>query len=141
MPASTAALGRGAKFGIKGVSTTYVYVAEVTSITPPSISRDTVEVTHLTSDDGFKEYIAGFADGGEASITINYVPSATDTLMTAFISEPVDDFRILSPSGTVGLDFRGIITGYQIGDLAVGDKMTATFTVKATGRPVFSVVV
>lgn len=134
MPATTAALGKNARFGIKGSGSTYVYVAEVTNLTPPGFSRDTVEATHLESPDDFKEYIAGLADGGEATITINYAPAVSDALMTSFLA-PVDDFRVLFPSGTVALDFSGIVTGYEIGDLVADDKMSATFTVKATGKP------
>jgi predicted secreted protein len=140
MTASAARIGFGARFGIKGSGSTYVYVAEVDSITPPSLSRDTVEVTHLESDDGFKEFIAGLADAGEASISIHYVPALSDALMTAFLA-PVDDFRILFPSGTLALDFKGIVTGYAIGDLTAEGEMTATFTVKATGKPALVTVV
>lgn len=139
MPASAAALGNRARFGIKGAGATYVYVAEVSAISPPSWSRDTVEVTHLESPDGFKEFIAGLADGGEASITLNYVPAASDALLTAFLA-PVDDFRILFPSATVALDFAGIVTGYEIGELTPEGEMTATFTVKATGQPALTAV-
>lgn len=139
MPATEAALGYGAKFGIKGSGSTYVYVAEVTNITPPGMTRDTVDVTHLESPDKFKEYIAGLADTGEASITINYKPAVSDALMTAFLAEK-DDFRILFPGGTVALDFAGIVTGYEPGDLVAPEEMTATFTVKASGKPVLTTV-
>lgn len=139
MPATTAALGYGAKFGIKGAGSSYDYVAEVTSLTPPGLTRDTVEATHLESPDSFKEYIAGLADGGEATITINYAPATSDALMTAFLA-PSDDFRVLFPSGTVALDFSGIVTGYEIGDVVADDKMSATFTVKCTGKPALTAV-
>lgn len=134
MPASNARSGYGARFGIMGAGSLYVYVAEVTNITPPSLSRDTIEVTNLESPDQFKEYIASLADGGEATITINYIPAVSDALMTSFLA-PVDTFRILFPSGTVALDFSGIVTGYEIGDVVADDKLSATFTVKATGKP------
>lgn len=136
MPASNASAGYGARFGIRGAGAIYVYVAEVNSITPPSWTRDTIEVTHIESDDKTKEYIGSMIDAGEATITVNFIPSVTDVLLAAFISEK-DDFRILLPSGTLALDFTGIVTGYEIGDLVGDDKMTATFTVKATGRPAF----
>jgi len=140
MPASEAALGLGARFGIKGPSTTYVYVAEVVSLTPPGWTRDTVDVTNLESPDGAKEYIPGLIDAGEATITINFKPSATDVLLVSF-SAPKDDFRVLFPGGTVALDFAGIVTAYEMGDLVADDKMSATFTVKATGKPVLTAVV
>lgn len=137
---SDAALGYGAKFGIKGPGTTYVYVAEVVSLTPPGWTRDTVEVTHLESPDSAKEYIPGLIDAGEATITVNFKPIQADVLLASF-NAPVDEFRVLFPGGTVALDFDGIVTGYEMGDLVADDKMSATFTVKATGKPVLTTVV
>lgn len=132
MAASLADIGYGARFGIGATPT---YVAEVVSITPPGMSRDTVDVTHLESDNAWKEYIGSLKDSGEASITINYVPTvaASDALFTAFGSDAAQDFTILFPGGTVKMTFKGIVTGYEPGDLVADDKMSLTFTVKATG--------
>lgn len=138
MPATEAALGYGAKFGIKD-GASYDYVAEVNSLTPPGWTRDTVEATHLESPDKAKEYIGGLIDAGEATITINFKPIVADVLLAAFIAE-TGNYRILFPSGTVALDFVGIVTGYEMGDLVADDKMTATFTVKATGLPALATV-
>ncbi len=83
----------------------------------------------------YKEYIGALKDAGEASITVNYIPaaSASDALMTAFNTDGAQDFTILFPSGTLKLTFKGIVTGYELGDIVADDKMSATFTVKATG--------
>lgn len=139
MAASSADTGYNAQFGIKGGSSTYTYVAEVVSITPPGMTRETVDVTHLESDDEYREFIAGLKDLGEASITINYLPATSDALVTAFEAGK-GDFRILFPSGAVGLDFAGIVTGYEIGDVVADDKMSATFTVKGTGKAALTTV-
>lgn len=132
MAASNADIGYGARFGIGATPT---YVAEVVSITPPGMTRDTVEVTHLESDNAYKEYIGALKDAGEASITVNYIPavSASDALLTAFNTDGPQSFTILFPSGTLKLTFSGIVTGYELGDIVADDKMSATFTVKATG--------
>lgn len=136
MPASSASAGYGARFFIReGV--TYVPVAEVASITPPGWTRETIDVTNLESPDETREYIASLADAGEATITVNFLPSLTDKLLTAFTAKS-GEFRVLLPGGTIGLDFDGIVTGYEIGDLVADDKMSATFTVKPTGKPVFT---
>ena len=131
MPATEAGLGYLSKFGIKD-GATYDYVAEVTSITPPGMSRDTVDVTHLESPDKFKEYIAGLADGGDASISLNYKPAASDALVAAFIAE-TGDFRVLFPDGDTFLDFAGIVTEWSPGELTSDGAMSCTFSVKATG--------
>lgn len=138
MPKTLAAIGHNAKFGIKS-GATYTNVAEVTNITPPGWTRETVEATHLNSDDGYKEFIAGLKEGTEATLTINFVPTAADALLTAF-ETGAGDYRIVFPSGTVGLMFAGIVTAYEPGELVSTDKMTAALTIKATGKPTLAVV-
>ena len=129
---SDAAIGYNSTFGIEGGTPgTYVAVAEVTSITPPGVTRDTPEVTHLKSADQFKEFIAGLAEGGDASININFVPSATDVLLAAFNARE-GNFQIVFPNG-VKMNFAGIVTGWEIGEVVSGEPMTASFTVKQTG--------
>jgi hypothetical protein len=133
MTATAATIGYGATFGIEGGTPgVYVTVGEVVSITPPGMSRDTVDATHLSSPNSYKEFIAGLAEGGEASITINLVPSTSDVLFASFHA-PADNFQIVFPNA-VTMSFAGIVTGYQMGDVVPGDKLTATFTVKQTGK-------
>lgn len=132
MAKTNADIGFNSKFGIKGSGATYAMVAEVTAISVPGMSRDAIEATHLGSDDGYGEFIAGLKKLGEASITVNFIPSATDVLVAAF-DAGIGDFRILFPSGTLALDFGGVVTGFEIGELTT-DKMTATFTVQGSGK-------
>jgi len=42
----------------------WVNMSEVVEIDGPKKSRDTIEVTHLGSTDGYKDYIGGLRDGG-----------------------------------------------------------------------------
>ncbi|CAM3091707.1 phage tail tube protein [Paracoccus nototheniae] len=143
MPDTNAELGYSATFGIAiSPSTTHVVVAEVASITPPGMTRDTVEATHLNSPDAFKEFIAGLKEGGEASITVNYVPAASDTLVTAFDAGRISaqiTFPAIGTAPEVTLTFTAIVTAWEPGDLVPDDKMSATFTCKCSGRPVFAV--
>lgn len=130
-----ATIGYGATFGIYN-GTTYDAVAEVTAITPPSRSRDTIEATHLESPDKYKEFVAALAEAGEASIAINFVASASDVLVAAFDAE-TGQFEITFPNG-VTMQFNGIVTGHEFGEIVADDKMSATFTVKASGKPVLA---
>lgn len=131
---STADIGFNSVFGIEGVTPgTYVAVAQVVSITPPGMSRDAVEVTHLTSPNAWRQFIAGLKDAGEAQITLNFVPSATDALFTAFNAE-TGNFQITFPNGVM-MRFSGFFTAYTPPQLAAGDKMEASATVKVTGAP------
>lgn len=140
MAASGAQAGYGTKFAIK-IDNTYTLAGEVTSVTPPGVSRETIDVTHLNSDEQTKEFIGSLIEGGEASVTINYIPSASDILLNAFTENGgAGEFRITYPKGDFQMDFRGIITGYEQGDIVVDDKLSATLTIKCSGRPTISAV-
>lgn len=130
-------IGWDAVFGIEGGTPgTYVAVAEVTAITPPGMTRDAVEVTHLKSSNRYKEFIPGLKDGGEASITLNYDPSATDALVTAFEAE-AGNYQITFPDG-IRMQFAGFFTAYTIGELTPNGQMTASATMKVTGKATFA---
>jgi len=139
MPVTSAETGMGATFSIgdgqDGGSTVYTKVGEVTSITSPAITRETIDVTHLESPDDFREYIAGLLDTDPATIGFNYVPSAADALYAAMIAGK-GDFRITYRNG-VKLDFMGIPQNWKPGDPSTS-TMAGEFTVKPYGKPVLS---
>lgn len=133
MPETNADIGFGAIFGIEGgVPGTYVPAAEVTAITPPSRSREAIDATHLNSPDAYREFIAGIMEGGEASLTLNFVPSATDVLVDAFEAGK-GKYEIIFPNG-VKMQFSGVFTSYEIGEMVEDDKMTASCTIKQSGK-------
>jgi hypothetical protein len=137
MTATAADIGYNASFGIGDTADPIVYtiVGEVTNITPPGRTRGTIDATRLKSPDEYLEYIAGMAETGEATITMNFVPSATDLLVTAFEAKS-GSFQVLFPNG-IKLTFSGIVTAYEFGELSI-DKMTSTFTVKGSGKAVLA---
>jgi len=131
---SNAGLGYNSTFGIEGSTPgTYVALAEVTAITPPGMTRDAVEVTHMTSPNEWKQFIAGLKDAGEARLTLNFVPSSTDALLTAFNAK-AGKYQITFPNGVM-LRFDGFFTAYTPPELVPGDRMQASATIKATGEP------
>lgn len=131
---TNADIGYNASFGIEGSTAgTYVDVAEVVSITPPGVTREAVEATHLKSPDRYKEFIAGLKETGEASITLNFVPAASDDVFTAFEAEE-GKYQITFPNGVM-LRFDGFFTAYNPPELTPEGKMEATATIKATGKP------
>jgi hypothetical protein len=134
MARTNAARGKGAVFGIEGETPgTYVAVAEVTSIRPPSWTRGSVDATHLTSDDDYREFIADIKEAGDAQMTLNWVPSATDAMVAAFAAE-FDNYQITAPNG-VRMQFSGFFTAYEPGEMTPEGKMTASVTIKVSGKP------
>lgn len=75
--ASQAVIGYGTllRLGDGGSPEVFTTVAEVMSISGPSITNDEIEVTHMQSPNRFREFIKGLKDPGEVSFDINLVPS------------------------------------------------------------------
>lgn len=141
MPETQARIGHDTDFALAiPPSEDFDSVGEVTSLTPPGMTRDAVEATHLKSPDAFKEFIAGLKEGGEASITVNYVPAESDRLVAAFDAGRIRariTFPALAGGPALALTFTGIVTAWNLNDVVAADKMSATFTVKCSGRPTF----
>ena len=137
MPVTAADTGYGSTFAIGDGASPEVFtvVAEVTSITPPSRSRDVEDATHLLSPDEYKEFIAGMSESGDATLGLNYIPAVSHVLMAAFEAKG-GNYQIVMP-GDIGLTFAGIFTSFDIGELTNG-KMTASCTIKGSGKATMS---
>lgn len=129
--------GFGAKFFL-GNPTTLAEIADIVSVTPPSPTVETIDITTHGSAGGVREFIPGLMDSGEATVKINYIPgSAGDVILAgALASRSVRPFKINLPAATATRDFTGncVVTGYEKDDVGVDDKMTATLTIKISGQ-------
>lgn len=137
-----AKIGHGSTFAIKaGSPAQFVDVAEVTSITPPNMTRDAVDATHTASPDGWREFIPGLKDAGEVTIEFNFVPGSPSTqlLVDAFNADEPVECQITFPDGSPATvwSFEAIVTGLEF-EAPVDDKMTGTATFKITGKPTLS---
>jgi predicted secreted protein len=108
----------------------FTAMAEVTNITPPGMSRDTVDVTHEQSPEAWREFIAGLKDAGEVSIDMNFVPGGTDA--AALMAE-------LSLTGKTAKKNRKIVfpdgSEFAFTAILTDDKMSASVTFKVSGKP------
>jgi len=138
MPATAAQIGLGSKFGIKNGSS-YSDTAEVTNITLPGWTRNTVDATHLQSPEGWAEFIAGLKTASDCTFTINWIPAISDPLLTAFDAGK-GDFQVIFPSGTLAMQFTGIVTNYTPGEVSPEGKLTAQVTIKPSGKPVLATI-
>jgi hypothetical protein len=139
MAASAASSGFGATFSyLSTAPSTYTALAEVLSITPPSISVETTDVTHMGSDDGFREYIASLKDGGEVTVNMNYVESSA-TLLQTLVLAGLETFKITF-AGSSTYVFSGIPTAFTFNDVVIDDKMAMSLTIKVSGKPVYAAV-
>jgi hypothetical protein len=142
MPATEALLGYGSKFAIVSDNSPNVYteLAEVKSITPPSMAVDQIDVTHMQSPERRREFISGLIDPGECSFEMNYIPgSISDIRLNELLDLPVGvsrrrSCRITYPNA-VTHTFDAELQGYEP-SVEVDGAMMATVTWKVTGAVV-----
>lgn len=135
--ATNAAIGFGTAFkrGDGADPEVFTAIAEVTAINGFAMSKDTVDASHMTSTNRYREFISGLRDAGEVSIEINFDPDGTDiaNAFTDFNANVARNYQIVW-ADTSEFEFSGICTGVETG-APVDDKMSATLTYKITGQP------
>lgn len=119
----------------KKTGSNYVPFAEITELTTPTYSRDSVDFTHFGSPDAFREFKPGLTDAGDLGLTYNLVPGLADDAVVAthFASRLVEVFRITWPNGAT-LDINGFATKHARAT-PMADKMTGSATIKVSGKP------
>lgn len=130
-------IGALTTFG-KVTGNVFTALAEVTELTLPETSRDSVDFTHFGSPDLHREFKPGWSDAGEAALTYNLVPGlADDAVIAAHIAtRAVEMWRINFPNGAK-LDFKGFATRHGRAT-PLDDKMTGSATFKVSGKPVLT---
>lgn len=116
-------------------------LAEVTSITLPNISRDSIDASHEESPNRWSEFISGMKDAGECTVEMNFIPNANSNYQTLFSELSVKEAlprQILFPDGST-LGFNAFLTTIE-GDAPLDDKMSASATFKLSGEPTLTLV-
>ena len=114
-------------------------VAGLTSIGGLELSADTIDVTTLDSDGGYREFIQGFKDGGEVSIEGFFDPAkygeGQTTLYDLFESGDVTPFKIeFPPEMKASWKFDGVVTGYGT-SASLEDPLAFNGSIKVSGKP------
>lgn len=112
-------------------------VGGLKSIAGVEISADTTEVTDLGNEDGYKEFIAGFKDGGEVSIS-GYLDTEDEgqSELYKFIEsgEEVDaEIRFPKKMGT-SWTLKAVVTKFST-SVEVEDAVTFDASLKVSGKP------
>ena len=132
--ASNAISGVGTLFR-RWSGTAWVNIAEITQISGPGKTRETIDVTSLDSTGGYREFIAGFRDAGNIQLTMNFSRSTYELMNDDFESDEVQNYEIVLPDGeTTSLEFEGLVTELPL-EIVGDDKITNTVTIKVTGQP------
>lgn len=128
------------QLGDGGTSEVFTTIAEVLSLTGPTLTRDTIDVTNQSSTGGFREFINGLKDGGEVSFDLNYIPTeathdASTGLLADYESGVSRNFKLIFPdTGATTWLFTGVVRDFQI-SAEVDSQLRASCVIKVSGAP------
>jgi hypothetical protein len=115
-----------------GTGTTVTFnsiaLAEILDVTPPGMSRESVQSSHMGTVTAHTHLPTKLYDGGELTLEIAFDPK----LVMPF-ADTVAACVILFPDSAASTwTFDAFVTGYEPAD-PLEDRMTATITLKVTG--------
>jgi predicted secreted protein len=124
----------------------FTTVAEVRTISGPSLSVDVDDVTSHDSPDGWEEAIATILRSGEVTFDVNFVPTddthdgtATDGLLTRLQAREWSNCKLVFPDAALVVDrttwtFVGAVAKFQpIADPKSALRASVSF--KISGKP------
>jgi predicted secreted protein len=113
--------------------TAWVNIAEVNSIDGPNKTRNTIDVTSLDSTDGYKEFIAGFKDGGTVNLTMNFSRSTYDLMNTDYEADELQSYEIMLPDAdNTSFEFTALVVELGL-SIPTDDKITSPVSLKISG--------
>jgi predicted secreted protein len=133
--ATVATLGRGTILSLAATP-----IEECLTITGPSLKRDTPDVTNMDSANSVREFIAGLFDGGEVTVTANWLPAAAGqvALRNAMDAGTPGSWTLQwTDSGTTTATFTAICTAFEPSSPHDG-PMRLSFTLKCTMKPTYA---
>ena len=136
---SNALSGIGTKFFRWDPGTTssgWQSIAEITSISGPTMSREIIDVTSLDSDDGYREFISAIRDGGTVSLSMNFTRDGYDLMKDDFEDDERQNYAIVIPdTDETTLEFEGLVMELPL-NIEVADKITLDVTIQISGKVV-----
>lgn len=122
-------------------SGTAIAIGSLTSIGELSPTADEIDVTTLDSTGGYREFIAGFKDSGEVTVSGFHKDDAGQkAARTAFNDNKTGEF-VITFSDSVTFTFDGFFKGYTIGSVEVDGAVGFGATIRVSGPVTEGVVV
>jgi predicted secreted protein len=135
-----AAKGTLLKIGDGGGSEVFTTIAQVMTISGPSLSMDTLDTTDHDAA-SFKTFVGSYRDGGEVTLEIHWDPAtATHGVTTGLLkkfkdsSSPTNYQLVFPDTGATTWSFAALVTAFAPSAPHDG-KLTASVTLKVSGAP------
>jgi len=127
----------GTKFCL-GSTSTAQQIANLTGISGPSISVDTIDVTAHDSTGGYREFVAGLIDPGEITLEGNLVTAAAgNVILTELSARASTKATIIFPTGACWKSTSALVTAFET-DAPHDGKIGFSATLKISGTPSLS---
>lgn len=131
-------MGTALKMIKTGSEASDLVIAHIQSIGDQSTETDEIDVTTLDSPNGAKEYMQGAKDPGTVEITANNCGDGqVEALQSVFDSGAVRTWTETYPTGAT-LTYDAYISAFTFGEATVDGLMTASFTLRLSGEPVYT---
>ena len=111
-------------------------LTEITSVSAPGFSADTIDVTSHGSTTRFREFVKGLIDPGEIAVEGNFNYVDYGVVYTAMATTSMQSVTVTVPSSPSTTTFvcNGFVTGLELDD-PHDDKVGFNATIKVTGKP------
>lgn len=132
-----------------GATPTEVFtpIAEQLSVEPADAQTDEVEFSNQDSLDFRKEFKPSWIDGGELTVTFNYIPGDTSQakLREDRDSQTIRNWQLGIADPITGdvdetVTFQGWVKSFKLGTVSPADRLEGSGTIRVTGPEVWAVV-
>ncbi len=132
-------IGTLMQIGDGGGPEVFTTIAEVLSISGPTESRETIDVTNMDSAGNRREKISALIDSGSVSFDMNFTGSNAEQnqLKTDMEAGTLRNFKIIMPGSARTFDFSALITELSK-EFPVDSQITASVTLEISGAVVES---
>jgi hypothetical protein len=137
------AFGTLLKLGDGGSPESFTTVAELRTISGPSLSADALDATTHNTPTPFRRFIAGLLDGGEVSFDLNWIPQeTTHSYSTGVLKDMLNRTRrniqlVFPDVGLTTWTLPIIFTAFEMSS-DPADILQASVTAKVSGPPTFA---
>lgn len=136
MPASQILAAKGALLH-RFNGATYDLIPQCRTLNSPDIVQDYLDGSNHDSPGAFKEYVAGFKDGGELPLEIVWNPAITlhVTIYNDLLSQSIITWRVIMNNATsTTWQFTGYVAKFNV-PLPHDGIVTASMAIKVTAAP------
>ena len=120
---------------IKNGSGQYIPVGDIYSMPPPIGFQTTlIEMTHLATPGGSREYKAARPEPVQLSITLGYSLESEGLQLIRESKGQVADFEVSYSGSTLVHTFQAVVMSFTPSDIAVGGRWEGTLVLQITGE-------